>query len=86
MQISALAHMRMQVAACCCPAFTIVLGDLVDAHAFLLFAIEISIDIEASLTRSFQVNLLVRIVAAQFADMQRASLPMVMAAMGLIVF
>ncbi len=73
LQILAAVHERMNVAARCAPALAVLLGDLIDAEAFLLLAVEIVADPELGFARRLQINVPHRIVGAQSGDAERTA-------------
>ena len=78
-QIGAAADMRMDIGARRTPAFAVLLRQLVDAEAFMLFGIEVLADPELALARALQEDLLHRIVGAQFVDGERPALAVILA-------
>ena len=85
-QIGTRGHVRMDIGPCRAPAFAVLLGDLIDAEAFMLLAIEILADPELGLTRGLQEGLLHRVVGAQFVDGKGTSLAVIRAVEIGIVF
>src|ERR1700694_1990304 len=53
-QVGARGHVRVDIGPCRAPAFAVLLGDLIDAEAFMVLAIEILADPELGLTRGLQ--------------------------------
>src|SRR5664279_4258401 len=72
--------MRVDIGARRTPALTVLLGDLVDAEAFMLVGIEILAQAELRFLRALQEGLLHRIVGAQFVDVKRPALAVIFAA------
>ena len=79
-------QVRKQIGTRCAPAFTIFLGHLVNANAFLVGTVEIISDLETSLLASFQINLLKGIVGTQIGHIQRAAVAVVGVANSLVAF
>ena len=57
--------MRMEIGARGAPAFAILLGQLVDAEAFLLLAVEIVAHRQLRLARGLDENVVERVVGAR---------------------
>ena len=76
-QISPFTHVWMQIGARGAPAFAVVMGDLINAHALLLCAVKIGVDWEASFFGGIQIDLLKWIITLQILDMQRTGIAVV---------
>src|SRR5438105_12208193 len=78
--------MRMHVSPRCAPALAVLLGDLIDAKAFVVLGIEILTDPKLRFPRRLQKDFLHRVVGAQLVDGERAALAVILAVEIGIVF